>query len=62
MRDKVLVGVLIFSLLPIWKSGIRRGMNLWEFTIGHTVFSPWPSLYVPEEYATRAVMRELWLK
>lgn len=54
MNKGVLVGgLLVFSLLPIWKSGLRKDMNLWQFVIGHTVMSPYPSLYVPEEYATR---------
>ena len=53
MKGVITVGLLAASLLPVWKSGTRRGMTFWDFVIGHTVFSPWPSLYVPEEYATR---------
>lgn len=48
-----------FSLLPIWKSGLREDMNLWQFIIGHTTMSPYPSLYVPEEYATRTISRRI---
>ena len=49
------VGLLALSLLPVWRSGLRDKMNFWEFVIGHTIFSPYEVLYVPEEYLTREV-------
>ena len=52
------LALLGFSFLPIWKSGLRKNMNLWQFVIGHTTLSPWESLYVPEEYATRTITRK----
>lgn len=51
-KGAVYVGLLAFSLLPVWRSGLRDKMNLWEFIIGHTTFSPYEVLYVPEEYLT----------
>jgi len=32
-------GFLFFSLLPIWRSGEKRGLNLWQFVSEHTIFS-----------------------
>ena len=32
-------GFLLFSLLPIWRSGEKRGLNLWQFMAEHTIFS-----------------------
>lgn len=52
-RSAFCVGLLAFSLLPIWKSGLRENMSLIEFIVGHTIFSAYETLYVPEEYATR---------
>lgn len=52
-KGAVAVGLLAFSLLPIWRSGLRDKISLLEFVIGHTVFSPYEALYVPEEYLTR---------
>jgi hypothetical protein len=37
------------SLLPIWRSGLRENMNLWQWVNNHTIFGP-ASEYVPEEY------------
>lgn len=32
-------GFLFSSLLPIWRSGEKRGLIFWEFVGEHTVFS-----------------------
>ena len=32
-------GFLFFSLLPIWRSGEKRGLIFWEFVGEHTVLS-----------------------
>lgn len=42
-------GFIIFSLLPIWRSGLRENMILVEWIANHTVFGP-PSEYIPPEY------------
>ena len=54
-RGAFCVGLLAFSLLPLWSSGLRDRMSLLEFIVGHTIFSTYEALYVPEEYATREV-------
>lgn len=48
-QEKVSIGLLAFSLLPIWTSGLREKMTLWEWIINHTTFGA-PSEYIPEEY------------
>jgi len=48
--DKVLiVSFIAFSFLPIWRSGLRENMILWEWIANHTVFGA-PSEYIPEKY------------
>lgn len=54
-RGAFCVGLLAFTLLPIWSSGLRDRMSLLEFIVGHTIFSVHETLYVPEEYWTREV-------
>jgi len=44
-----LIGFGVFSLLPIWRSGLREKMILWEWIANHTIFGP-PSEYLPREY------------
>jgi len=49
-NEKVaLGGVAVLSFLPIWRSGLRENMNLWQWIANHTIFGP-PSEYVPEKY------------
>lgn len=48
-KEIALMGFVALSLVPIWRSGLRQNMNLWEWIINHTVFGP-PSEYIPEEY------------
>jgi len=38
----------LFSLLPIWRTGLVTNQNLWQWLWQHSVFSPMPQ-YVPEE-------------
>jgi len=45
----LLIGFVCFSLLPIWRSGLRENMSLPAWLINHTVFGP-PSEYIPEKY------------
>ncbi len=42
-------GFIILSFLPIWRSGLRENMILWEWIVNHTIFGP-PSEYIPEDY------------
>lgn len=59
-QKAAIVGGVVFSLLPIWRSGGRTGLNLWEWLINHTVWGP-PIEYVPEEdYMTALSVGELW--
>jgi len=63
-KGAVFVSLMAFSLLPIWRSGLREKMSLLEFIIGHTIWSPYDVLYVPEEYLTRGIskmeVRNVW--
>ncbi len=44
------VGLLAFSLLPIFRSGRNGGQNMWQFLHHHSVFSKSESLWLkPEE-------------
>lgn len=38
----VTISLIIFSLLPIWRSGERRNLNLWQFAKNHTIFGHEP--------------------
>lgn len=48
-QEKILVGAFALSLLPIWRSGLREGMDLWTWILNHTVFGP-PSEYITPKY------------
>lgn len=48
LRLIVLV-LLVFSFLPVWRCGLRHNINFWGFVREHTIFSPHPVEYVPEE-------------
>lgn len=47
--QKLTIVLVAFSLLPIWTSGLRERMNLFEFLANHTVFGP-PAEYLDEEH------------
>ena len=52
MKEQVKLIVLVLLLLsfaPVWRCGLRGNLNFWEFTREHTIFSPHPIEYVPEE-------------
>jgi hypothetical protein len=48
IRAEVLPVVLLLSLLPVWRSGLRDGLNFWQWIWNHTVFGP-PIEYIPQE-------------
>ncbi len=52
-KAALIIGLGFLSFLPVWRSGLRENMNLWEFINVHTIFSPHEVTYVPEEYLTR---------
>ena len=43
----LVVGAL--SLLPVFRSGLRDGLNFWEWVYNHTIWGP-DVEYIPEEY------------
>lgn len=53
----IVIGGLI-ALLPIWTSGLRRGLTFFDFVRAHTVFDPKPVTYVPEELYTQPLTRD----
>jgi hypothetical protein len=54
-RDKIVIGVLLLSMLPIWRSGGRSNLTFWGFIINHTIYGP-PVEYVPEEDYTKELI------
>ena len=46
-------GVLLLmgSILPVFRSGLRGQLTLWEFIINHTIWGPEVE-YIPEEMLT----------
>lgn len=40
--------LLLISLIPIWRSGLRENQSFWEFVLNHTIWGP-PVEYIPEE-------------
>ncbi len=45
---KVIGVLLLLTLIPAWRSGLKTKMNFWQFTVNHTVWGD-PVEYVPEE-------------
>ncbi len=52
-QGKILVGGLLLSALPVWRSGGRGNLNFWEFILNHTIWGL-PVEYVPEENYEKA--------
>lgn len=51
LSHKQKIGLIVLgvaSLIPIWSSGGKGGLNFWQFTLNHTIFNGGPE-YVPEE-------------
>lgn len=48
MSKKAIIIIGIASLLPVWRSGGRKGLSFWGWVLNHTIFGP-PVEYVPEE-------------
>ena len=44
-----LVAIGLAGLLPIWGSGMNRGLNAYQFLYNHTIWAPRP-MYVPNEF------------
>jgi hypothetical protein len=51
-------GLLIFSFLPIWSCGLRKGLTFWSFAAHHTILTRDPVEYLPEELYTKPLTRE----
>ena len=47
-NNTILLGALLVSFLPVWRSGGKAGLNFWEFVINHTVYGD-PVEYLPQE-------------
>ncbi|KKN48233.1 hypothetical protein LCGC14_0654950 [marine sediment metagenome] len=58
----LIIGLAFLSLLPVWRSGLRENMNLFEFVMVHTIFSPYDVTYVPEEYLTRGEIEGIYME
>ena len=43
---------VIAGFLPIWRSGLRSGLNFYQWVGVHTIFSPYEVTYIPEEMLT----------
>ncbi|MBA7599321.1 hypothetical protein ES703_06353 [subsurface metagenome] len=54
--------ILAFSLvaggLPVWSCGMRKHLSFWEFVLEHTVLSPHPVMYIPEDLYTQPLTEE----
>lgn len=54
--------ILAFGLvaggLPVWSCGLRKHLSFWEFVLEHTVLSPHPCEYVPEELYTQPLTED----
>lgn len=50
-ESMALVSILA-GFLPIWRSGLRSGLNFYQFIGLHTIFSPYEVSYIPEELLT----------
>jgi hypothetical protein len=46
-KDLLLL-LLLFSFLPLFRCGLREKLNFWQWVYYHTTFAPKPQ-YIPEE-------------
>ncbi len=53
MKWALALAVVGASFLPVWRSGMRENLDLWQFIGNHTIWGP-PVAYVPEEEYTRS--------
>lgn len=51
-------GLVVFSFLPIWSCGLRKGINFWQFFLAHTVLMRQPVQYIPQELWSKPLTRE----
>lgn len=42
------IGIVLSFTLPVFRSGLKTNLTLWEFTINHTTFGD-PVEFIPEE-------------
>lgn len=45
----VLLTGFLLSFLPVWKSGGKENLNLWQFVENHLMIGDEGPMYVPEE-------------
>jgi len=58
----VIIGLVALGFLPVWRCGLRENLNFYQFVIEHTIFSPHPVSYVPEEYLTRGKSSGIYME
>ena len=52
LRNTVIVWLVLLAFtVPIFRSGVKSNMTLWEFIIIHTIFSDGPEYIPKEDYA-----------
>jgi hypothetical protein len=48
---RVKIGLLVIiglTFIPVWRSGLRENMNLWEWILNHSRLTPNTLEYIPE--------------
>ena len=56
------IGLGFLAFIPIWRCGLREDLNFYQFVLEHTIFSPHPVSYVPEEYLTRGESSGIYMR
>jgi len=43
-------GIVLAFTLPVWRSGLKSNLTLWQFIVNHTVFGDEPEFIPKEDY------------
>ena len=46
--EYIVGGLLVLSVLPIWRSGLKDNLNFWQFLLNHTIWGD-PVEFIPKE-------------
>lgn len=60
--EKLGVLAVLAGFLPIWRSGLREGLNFYQWVGVHTIFSPYEVSYIPEEMLTAGESQGIYLE
>ncbi len=60
-KGTILVILGGLALLPVWRSGLRENLSLYEFIIEHTIWGH-DVTYIPEELLTQGETKGIYME